>query len=1288
MNRVHPDSEAGSQSASRPASPASARRALAPTKSELPPDVAASLGIDGLDEEPPAKADSMRDVPFSGATDDAAGDRDGGGQRSGDGGAIEGASTDESRPLLEGQGGTSDGAKEPESKPTGDVGEDSAGPNGPAAGPPVDGGESSNEYLDENSALRGQLESVLSLDPSAIQSRAAGSEAGSSARELEKGRSETTKNAIVPEKDDAEASPATMLDDDAVPEGDERDKALFRSCLFGINDDVFELLKEGANPNRFWIVEDVIESQQIPSISPMTRHGFLQRPLTALYAAAWQKQDKVLESFKRARQTGVGVPADPMCCAPPGHASMYLFHYATLDCDIYWKDSSRVKDAIMASNELANMLADGEGKSPLTVNTLSEGGGDEWQGVSAVHLAFDYIKDFESFAASKYAVLRALTSIGGDFTVPAAEGGTGGRPMDWLVRAAPDVAFEIAPEQMTKEDRAAASKALADTDVRADLLIRRAALGDAVLVKRLVESDASPNDFNDDGVTALYAAAQQKHSNVINTLGTLRAASTNTAADPLITSEASLNCSLFHFLVMDASAFPVERVVECLEMAHKFFGAVRSKEYWGDPRNNIRLRAINAADAEGKTAVQHLLEDWSESLIDTKSAIDLLRVMVRLGADLTLRDSSGSGVLHHIMDMGPELYKELVLDRMVRRRAATPIDMVAQGITSGTHAAYVNLRFGWWDNGGSAEASATVDQKFFAQDADLLTPIEATPDAHFLLKHPVVQQQVDALWSGGFRREAVKETALVSIFVVLVTLSSTMAVIFGVYSYKDLTGLARLAVDVATLSMNMWFLWGELMELMESTQELRGEGQSQILTPAVDLIFARIQDDGYVNREKATSMAIAEELGLDLEPSHIDKEFGARLVAQQLEAQEAPLSPKVKTMTRTLSCTEGTAAATRVFPPESIDRASFHKMWAKLTNRATGHGPPPRFLLWFYAIKAYTSSVFNLNDIALHIIVPVMYGMRALHYFTEHSDEDPISSHLHDMDIIFMCASSVLAWGKMARFFLTYQPLGPLVVMVFTMLRRDIARFLAILLLFFFGFVTAFYVLLRHSEDTEDFSTYPKACLASFFMLLDGVSDYIEALTSASSYMGPALGILYAVMGQVLLLNLLIAMMATSYEEVSEKAEVEYSYQVVKNILATASKKPGLQVPMRQYQNRVMKARDYEALEKNMRDADPIEDLMALVLELRGDLRRGLGQVNTRVDNVQKDVLSVEKHVTSMRPLTDKLEHVAKDVAHLSERRRLREAARAIAAGARPRPPPLPPGGLPPLRAPPGPGAL
>ncbi|GLE06883.1 hypothetical protein PINS_up016552 [Pythium insidiosum] len=134
----------------------------------------------------------------------------------------------------------------------------------------------------------------------------------------------------------------------------------------------------------------------------------------------------------------------------------------------------------------------------------------------------------------------------------------------------------------------------------------------------------------------------------------------------------------------------------------------------------------------------------------------------------------------------------------------------------------------------------------------------------------------------------------------------------------------------------------------------------------------------------------------------------------------------------------------------------------------------------------------------------------------------------------------VALWINLLQFLQVSSTSGLLVAMMRHMV-KDVYKFLLLYAVFLFGYSGAFYVLLRGSAGYDSFIN----AFITVFLMLFGALDYSvfsdknESLSTWSWFVANALLLSHLVAVVVMLLNILIAMMTTTFEDVRDAAKAE-----------------------------------------------------------------------------------------------------------------------------------------------------
>ena len=119
-----------------------------------------------------------------------------------------------------------------------------------------------------------------------------------------------------------------------------------------------------------------------------------------------------------------------------------------------------------------------------------------------------------------------------------------------------------------------------------------------------------------------------------------------------------------------------------------------------------------------------------------------------------------------------------------------------------------------------------------------------------------------------------------------------------------------------------------------------------------------------------------------------------------------------------------------------------------------------------------------------------------------------------------------------------FKTIGPFVVMIYKMLISDLLCFVLIYFIFLFGFAQAFFMIFLSHEGKgiNYFSGASESILSMFLMSLLEFGDlYGEFNQTEHPYLARFLFVMYAILVALLLMNLLIAMMAKTYQEIAAR---------------------------------------------------------------------------------------------------------------------------------------------------------
>eukprot|EP00299_Pterocystis_sp_00344_P008545 c328_g1_i2.p1 GENE.c328_g1_i2~~c328_g1_i2.p1 ORF type:complete len:568 (+),score=118.15 c328_g1_i2:90-1793(+) len=171
------------------------------------------------------------------------------------------------------------------------------------------------------------------------------------------------------------------------------------------------------------------------------------------------------------------------------------------------------------------------------------------------------------------------------------------------------------------------------------------------------------------------------------------------------------------------------------------------------------------------------------------------------------------------------------------------------------------------------------------------------------------------------------------------------------------------------------------------------------------------------------------------------------------------------------------------------------------------------------SLTTYFLSGWNFLDLSCYSLVPFLALGKLQAY--------PESPALSAIVILF-------AWVKLLQFLSLISLFTSHVRMIGAMI-HDITKFLCVVAVFILAYALAFHVMYKHSIET--FETLPKSLLACFGILNGEI--LIDEFREQADGFGVLLWVTYNVIVSLLLLNMLIAMMASTYEKVISDSDGE-----------------------------------------------------------------------------------------------------------------------------------------------------
>ncbi|XP_072025763.1 transient receptor potential cation channel subfamily V member 5-like [Amphiura filiformis] len=141
--------------------------------------------------------------------------------------------------------------------------------------------------------------------------------------------------------------------------------------------------------------------------------------------------------------------------------------------------------------------------------------------------------------------------------------------------------------------------------------------------------------------------------------------------------------------------------------------------------------------------------------------------------------------------------------------------------------------------------------------------------------------------------------------------------------------------------------------------------------------------------------------------------------------------------------------------------------------------------------------------------------------------------------LLTMCVP--LAWSYLVHFYRVHRKLGPLVVMIGKMCRGDLLKFTIMYGICIYMFATVFYYGMRDVERSH-FTTWKRAMETTFYMTY-GRFHHADMKFFRVPITITTVFVIFSLLIPVLLLNMLIAKMARTFEKIKDRSRMEWKRQ-------------------------------------------------------------------------------------------------------------------------------------------------
>lgn len=225
-------------------------------------------------------------------------------------------------------------------------------------------------------------------------------------------------------------------------------------------------------------------------------------------------------------------------------------------------------------------------------------------------------------------------------------------------------------------------------------------------------------------------------------------------------------------------------------------------------------------------------------------------------------------------------------------------------------------------------------------------------------------------------------------------------------------------------------------------------------------------------------------------------------------------------------------------PPTAADFVLFYACFAFVFFGAASKGWNEIIEMRNSGVRSYfsaTGSAFLENTVSLFFFVLILV------FTVAHWLKSPFER-------LFLGAASFIGYAYLFFFLLAWKMTGPMVIMVYEMLNKDVLRFCVVYSVFLIGFSQAFFVL-NDNYGTQGFFDSINMCFEATL----GDFNFGDSHGKKETYyrsLSIFLLVGYIVVVSICLLNLLIAMMGDTYSQVNEDAENTWQLERARIIMA------------------------------------------------------------------------------------------------------------------------------------------